>query len=612
MGQQSQEDMQRLQKMFQILCNLLGFGKDITEAMITKYQRDYQEERGLRSIIDFIGHGGKAEQVTVSEEQADLFRKRLQDKHVTYYETIITRDDNSKQHMFMYKGTMVQNGRETPTPDKLQVEQIKKMFELELSVNSKEMDVHSFKNLMNGAEVGIADNLSVEQIYAFRQNVKETNIKFCVLQDKEGKYKIYADDKTKLTEVLVKMSYDLANDDGTFSQAAVKYAAKRNDFYEKCGTTPFVVCDKNNPNNFIYVGKHNYSVHSFQREDEIQPDGTVKEIIKDKMKPQIFAMDKEQLFEHTKQIANPIMVPVEQFTLLASVNKNGLAFARPDIAEKYAEFMEMHRSDELVVDKYPKKQPRYNEQNLDGYVHLPMSLVQQMKTDLPFIHTNDIDSIAFEKQYKTAVDAYLQKSVFDTIADPMQALTFRWKIEGRSGDFNPQLNGNADKEFYVINPDNDKLTLCFDKAGVHVYRDGKEAEMCAADAPEYREFVQQYLDVNVIPNPVVLTLPEMQSENANEIISVRANHFQENPVIVDMINIEEREKMELLENIEHINEMELSPEQEKAVKEVNKLHIHSKELDGAVFVEMQDLAVNKEISKDTEMDIQLWKHGHLF
>lgn len=95
----------------------------------------------------------------------------------------------------------------------------------------------------------------------------------------------------------------------------------------------------------------------------------------------------------------------------------------------------------------------------------------------------------------------------------------------------------------------------------------------------------------------------MQSETANEIISERANHFHENPVIVEMVNIEEREKTELLENIEHIHELDLSPEQEKAVKEVDKLHIHSKELDSAVFVEMQDLAVNKEISKDTEMDM---------
>lgn len=603
MGQQSQEDFQRLYKMFQMLCNMLGFGKDVTEALITKYQRDYQEERGLRSIIDFIGHGGKAEQVTIGEEQAELFRKRLQEKHVTYYETIITRDDNSKQHMFMYKGVTVRNGRETPTPDKLQVEQIKKMFELELSVNSKEMDVHTFKNLMNGAEVGIADNLSVEQIYAFRQNVKETDIKFCVLQDKEGKYKIYANDKTKLTNVLVKMSYDLANDDGTFSQAAVKYAEKRHDFYEKCGTEPFVICDKNNPNNFIYVGKHNYSIHSFQREDEPQPDGTVREIVRDSMKPQVFSMDKEQLFEHTKQISNPIMVPVEKFTLLASVNKSGVAFARPDVAVNYAEFKELHKSDDLVLDKYPKKQPRYNEQNLDGYVHLPMSLVQQMKMELPFIHTNDVDSIAFEKEFKPAVDKYLQEHVFDGIEDPMQALAFRWKIEGRTGNFNPQLTGNVTNEFYIINPDNDKLAICLDPAGIHIYRDGKEAEKCPADAPQYREVLQQYLDVNVIPNPVVLTLSEMQSETANEIISERANHFHENPVIVEMVNIEEREKTELLENIEHIHELDLSPEQEKAVKEVDKLHIHSKELDSAVFVEMQDLAVNKEISKDTEMDM---------
>jgi hypothetical protein len=49
--------------------------------------------------------------------------------------------------------------------------------------------------------------------------------------------------------------------------------------------------------------------------------------------------------------------------------------------------------------------------------------------------------------------------------------------------------------------------------------------------------------------------------------------------------------------------MDLSPEQKNAVKDINKLHIHSKEFDAAVFVEMQDLAVNKEVSKDTEIDL---------
>lgn len=603
MASQSQEDFQRLQRLFQILCSTIGFGKDVTETLITKYQRDYQEERGLRSILDFISRGGKAEQITIGEEQADLFRKRLQEKHVTYYETVITRDDNSKQHMFMYKGVSVRNGRETPTPDKLQVARIKKMFELELSCNSKEMDVHSFKSLVNGAEVGIADNLSVEQLYAFRQNVKETDIKFCVLQDKEGKYKIYANDKAKLTNVLVKMSYDLANDDGTFAQAAARYAEKRNNLYERCGMEPFVICDRSNPNNFIYVGKHNYSIHSFQKADELQPDGTVKEIVRDKMKPKLFNLDKEALFEQTKQIANPIIVPVEEFTLLSSINKSGLAFARPDVALCYAEFMEKHDHDELAIEKYPVKKPRYNEQNLDGYIHLPMSLVQQMKADLPFVHTNDVDSIGFEKEHKPEVDKYLQEHVFDTIEDPMQALAFRWKIEGRTGNFTPQLAGNVTNEFYVINPDNDKFALGFNQEGMQVYRDGKAAEMFPADSSQYNGLLQQYLDKSIIENPVVLTAEEVKSDATKDIISQRANHYQENPVLIEMINFEENEKIELLENIEHINDIELSPEQEKAVKELDKLHVHSKELDSAVFVEMQDLAVNKEVSRDTEMDM---------
>ena len=127
---QSQDDIERLQKLFQILCNMLGFEKDVAEALMTRCERDYREERGLRAIVDFIGHGGKIEQVVISEGQADLFRQRLQERHVAYHEEIITRDDNTQQHMFMYRGTRVHHKKEMPTPDKLQVDQIKKLFEL--------------------------------------------------------------------------------------------------------------------------------------------------------------------------------------------------------------------------------------------------------------------------------------------------------------------------------------------------------------------------------------------------------------------------------------------------------------------------------------------------
>ena len=138
---------------------------------------------------------------------------------------------------------------------------------------------------------------------------------------------------------------------------------------------------------------------------------------------------------------------------------------------------------------------------------------------------------------------------------------------------------------------------------MQVYRDGKAAEMFPADSSQYNELLQQYLDKSIIENPVVLTAEEVKSDATKDIISQRANHYQENPVLIEMINFEENEKIELLENIEHINDIELSPEQEKAVNELDKLHVHSKELDSAVFVEMQDLAVNKEVSRDTEMDM---------
>lgn len=599
---QSQEDIERLNKLFRILCSMLGFGKDVVEAMMTRFERDYQEERGLRAIMDFIGHGGKVEQAVISEAQAELFRQRLQERHVTYHEEIITRDDNTKQHMFMYRGVTVHNGKELPTPDKLQVEQIKRLFELELSCNSKELDMHTFKQLMSRKEIGIADHLSLGQVYAFRQNVKDTDIKFCVLQDTDQSYKIYADNKDKLTNVLVRMSYDLANDTtGEFSQAAAMYAQKRDALYDRLGKDEFIICDKNDPNNFIHVGKHSYSIHSFQKQPELQPDGTTKDVIRDVARPQQFKMDKEQLLGYVKQVANPIAVSVADFTLLSSINKSGRAFANPDIAVNYLAFKEQHKDDDLVLNKYPRKKPRYREQDLDGYVHLPMSMVQQIKHDLPFVHTNDVDSIAFDKSRKPEVDKYLQENIFDKISDPLQEMAFRWKIEGRSGNMNLQLNGDIKEQLAIINPDDTKFMIGLDKEGAHIYQDGKETAMCPADSEEYAGFLQQY--INVIPNPVVLSQEEMESEDANRLISDRANGFCENEVILEMVNLEETEKKELIEHMDHADEMELSPEQEKAVNEVKKLHVHSKELDRAIFAEMQDLAANKEVTKDEEIDL---------
>lgn len=594
-----QDDFDRLEKLFQMLFQMLKVSGDVADTLLTKYQRDYQEERGLRAIMHFIEHGGTAEQITIGEEQADRFRQRLQERHVSYYETIITRDDNSKQHMFLFKGTM----RDMPTPDKLQVEKIKKVFELELSSNTKELDVHSFKSLMRGKEIGVADNLTLEQVYAFRQNVKDANLKYCVLQGKDNSYKIYADSEPGMANVLVRMSYDIANDEaGIFKDAVNRYAAKKHDFYDRAGTEPFVVCDRVNPNNFIYVDKHNYSLHSFQKQPELQPDGTTIDVIRDATKPCVYTMDKDKLFDCVKQISNPVVMSVAEFQILDSVNKNGVAFPSQDIADIYAGFKKVHKEDELLIDKYPVVEPRYQERDLAGYINLPSSFVQKIKHDLPYVHTDDISSIAFTKEMKPLVDAYMKEQIFDKIADPMQALAFQWKIEGRTGAFHPSFD-KPEQAFYVLSPDNDKTAICVNKEGAAICRAGQEPEFLSADDALYKETLQNYINKDRFPNPVILTAEEMQADNKNEIIAGRANLTVENPAIIAMTMIEENEKEELVNNIHHLDDISLSPEQQKAAEDIKRMHISSKSLDNAIFTEMQDMSINRYLSKDTEMDL---------
>lgn len=600
----SQEDFQKLQQFFEILCKMLGFGKDITEALLTKYQRDYKEDRGLRSILNFINHGGKVEQITINTEQADMFRQRLQDSHVSYYETVITRDDNTKQHLFMYKGVTVHNDKEIATNDKLQVEQIKKMFELELSCNSKELDAHTFKSLMKHKPIGLASNLTTEQVYAFRNNVKDADLKFCVLKDKDNTYKIYADDKKKLTDVLVRVCYDLANDkNDVFKNAAVNYADKKHKLYDRCGKEAFIICDKKNPNNFIHIGKHNYSLHSFKQIDEIQPDGSVKQIVRDTARPQVLDLDKEKIFNLAKQFNNPIAVPVDNFTLLSDINKSGVAFASVDIEKDYVKFIEYHKDDDLVIEKYPRKMPRHQIKDLMCYSHLTYDIVQKIKQDMPFVHADEAGNIAFEKTHKDEVDKYLQDNVFKNIQDPMQRLAYQCKINNRCGDFTPQLSKplTADDEpFYIINPDNgNKISIDLD--GLHVYDNDKEIACYQPEAEEYKQYLQQYTD---IPNPVMLTYAEMQADNCNEIIADRANNYNEsNPAIQYMLNIEEMEKQELIDNIDHTEDVNMSSEQKEAEKSYNKMHLHSRHADRAIFSEMQDLAINKDMSKDEDIDL---------
>ena len=110
-------------------------------------------------------------------------------------------------------------------------------------------------------------------------------------------------------------------------------------------------------------------------------------------------------------------------------------------------------------------------------------------------------------------------------------------------------------------------------------------------------------DSGYLKNPVILSAEEMESPDKNKLIHDRANLFIDNEAVERMADIDEIEKQELVENKDNLDEVDKSKEQDRGVKEVNKLVISSMVVDHSVFFDMEDLAANKVMRRDEEISL---------
>lgn len=602
---QANEDTGRLAKLLEILMSVVGYTTELQQNLLKVVQNQgYVQDKGIEALLKHIEKGGKVNQFAVDTEHKEDFERRIKEANIPFVTMEYTTEEGEVKTNYMFRDT-----------DSPLIRNIKELMKEEISNNSKELSITQFREMMEGKEIGIASNLTAEQLYAFRANVKDTDIKFCVTKDnsevvngiEEPRYKIYASNSDKMENILIKASYDLANDTKGFKEDINAYKNKRVAFFDKLEniTEPMVIFDKKHPNNFMVIDKNNYSMHSVVREPERQPDGSTVDVVRDKVQVKLQKNNPKMIFERANTYNNPVMIPFSEFEMVDKINKDGIAILtnNPDEFKRaYEEIEQKYKDYDTVINRYPQRKPRYERKEVDGLMFLPMSIATKMAMDLQFITYANDGSIAFPKEYQAQVDKYIAENITNNLT-PLQKRAFEMQIQGKCGDFTPDFTKNNDKDFYILDPDNTNFVVNVDSNGIHIIENGAETKNCPIYDDNFEKFLDIYTNGSQVKNPVILTAEEMSNPNKAIIIQERANHTAENKAIEKILDIENIEKQELIDYKHNINDLDKSNEQEKAVDEKKHISFSSTELNNSLFTELQSANISRSVKKSVEMDI---------
>lgn len=602
---QANEDTGRLAKLLEILMSVVDYTTELQQNLLRVVQNQgYVQDKGIEALLKHIEKGGKVNQFAVDTEHKEDFERRIKEANIPFVTMEYTTEEGEVKTNYMFRDT-----------DSPLIRNIKELMKEEISNNSKELSITQFREMMEGKEIGIASNLTVEQLYAFRANVKDTDIKFCVTKDnsevvngiEEPRYKIYASNSDKMENILIKASYDLANDTKGFKEDINAYKNKRVAFFDKLEniTEPMVIFDKKHPNNFMVIDKNNYSMHSVVREPERQPDGSTVDVVRDKVQVKLQKNNPKMIFERANTYNNPVMIPFSEFEMVDKINKDGIAILtnNPDEFKRaYEEIEQKYKDYDTVINRYPQRKPRYERKEVDGLMFLPMSIATKMAMDLQFITYANDGSIAFPKEYQAQVDKYIAENITNNLT-PLQKRAFEMQIQGKCGDFTPDFTKNNDKDFYILDPDNTNFVVNVDANGIHIIENGAETKNCPIYDDNFEKFLDIYTNGSQVKNPVILTAEEMSNPNKAIIIQERANHTAENKAIEKILDIENIEKQELIDYKHNINDLDKSNEQEKAIDEKKHISFSSTELNNSLFTELQSANISRSVKKSVEMDI---------
>ncbi len=396
------QDVHNLERFIEVLARIFAMPYEMIESSIARYYRAYKEERGIDALTDWVNKGKDLSHVEVFADNIDELAYVFKLNHVPYVvlNTVLGDESPIATIVFRDKDTKV-------------VDDIIKGYRSFLSEKTRELDIHSFRSIMDEAEIATAKNLTVGEIYAFRKAMQNENFLFCVGKDtkNEGRYQIFADDKAGLFKVLAGMSYDMNIAEGEYKAKVDKYSNQHKKIYEMLGKESFYLVDGSEPTNFTYVQKDKYSIHSLVINKERQPDGKVLEVVSDPAPKVSEELKAKNLFKIAMTYKKPMLVRVEDFNLVKGYTRKGMAKEAEDFDIKYKQMVKDFENKKPSLIKFPRKKSFAEREKLIGYVNLPQTYLKDIAEQFPDVYIHFDGTIAFKKEDKKGIDTYLNEQL---------------------------------------------------------------------------------------------------------------------------------------------------------------------------------------------------------
>lgn len=581
------QDIYNLERFIEILSRIFAVPYQVIEANVGRYYKAYKEERGIDALNDWVEKGGDLSHVEIFSEHIDDLEAVFKMNHVPYVtmNTILGNDSPIATLVFRDK-------------DKDIVEDIVKGYRSFLSENTRELDIYSFKALMENSEVAAASNLTIGEIYAFRRAMREEEFMFCIGKDTkhEGRYQIFADDKEGLSKVLAGISYDFNLNNGAYRAEVDRYSAQYSKLNSLMKTKSFYIVDGSDPCNFTHVTKDSFSTHNLVINKERQPDGEIIDVVSDPAARIVKNAKPKDVLKIAMTYKKPMLMAEEVFDLVKGYSRNGMAKEADDFIVNLHNMQYRFENQKPNIMKFPQKKNLVEREEIVGFVNIPQNYLKELTDKYPQIYMHYDGSIALKKEDKHLVDDFFRDKLKGL--DKLKRLSFGMYINGRSGNHLMDLSGKSEQVYYLVMPKKLDTVLRIDNKAAMLLEDGVEIAKVLNTSDGYERFVDDFMWR--AGNPIGFTEQEMLSPGRDQLIEDISHGEIDNLAVQHLIEKEERERTEFIDMM-HRGEKGVSKEHEKARDDFLKMSLVAKVLDNQIFKEMQKKHVSKEI--DTDIDI---------
>ena len=557
-------------------------------------RQGFIEDFDAYDIVKYVSEGGSTIQTCVSLDRVDLMSELLRKEHVSY----LCVNNTDPQTGDINTIFIMKNERSVRNAFSV----VQQEFQLMLDTEKKEIPPQSFVSLFKEQNIGVVDNLTPEEVLAFRNVSKHYDMRYAVASgEKRGTHSIYCSNPRMLKEAMIDVAYNFSQKKGQEYEAALhEYVTSTDNFKTRAlnvpqGKTLYVV-DAKDPRHFISITSKNFTSHSVNMETERMPGGVTRDVLADTMHKTYDINKTDELLTMSKSMRTPVFLSEQEFNLVSGIAKSGEAILADEFTSRFEKLKESLQKAKSILKKEPVHKNALEYQEVSGYVHLPKDVIRTLEQmeieDLTIVNRD----ISFPKSKQHEIDGILEALLYLDMK-PLERREAELFYKG-AGDL--VISKAPTDPQYILNPDNPSYVIKNEDKGLSVFVDDKQDMFIARDTPDFSTTAIAIIES--IKHPVILSEAEMFSEEKKTIIEYRTYDNVDNEAHCALRFAESLEKQEL-----HVTNPEkygdLSETQKEALERSKKYEINEKTMDAKTGKELTDKRLEKLLNRQKQQEM---------